>query len=63
MEAIENNKCIASYPKVRENLNILNKILEGDIHPILANTNVDIMIGRKLANSSFFEYKIDIFII
>lgn len=57
VQVIEKNEGIADYPKVREKLNVLNEILEDDIHHIQASADADVRIGHKSADSSFFGYK------
>lgn len=57
VEVIEKNEVIASYPKVREKLNILNESLDDDIYHLQASTDADARIGHKSADSSFFGYK------
>lgn len=57
VETIEKNEVIASYPKVREKLNILNETLDDNIHHIQASADADARIGHKSADSSFFGYK------
>lgn len=54
---IEKNEVIASYPKVREKLNILNEILDDDIQHLQASADADARIGHKSIDSSFFGYK------
>lgn len=57
VEIIEKNQSVAAYPKVREKLNVLNEILEDDIHHIQASADADARIGHKSVDSSFFGYK------
>jgi len=57
VKTIEKNEVIASYPKVREKLNILNETVDDDIYHIQASTDADARIGHKSADSSFFGYK------
>lgn len=57
VEVIEKNKVIASYPKVREKLNILNENLDDDIYHLQASADADARIGHKSADTSFFGYK------
>lgn len=57
VEVIESNEIIASYPKVREKLNILNETLDDDIHHLQASADADARVGHKTADSSFFGYK------
>ncbi|MVX67431.1 IS1182 family transposase [Clostridium chromiireducens] len=57
VKTIEKNEVIASYPKVREKLNILNETIDDDIYHIQAYADADARIGHKSADSSFFGYK------
>jgi transposase len=57
IDVIENNEQIASYPKVKEKLNLLNEILEDDIEHLKISSDADAKIGHKTADSSFFGYK------
>lgn len=57
IKVIEKNESISAYPKVREKLNVLNELLEDDIHHIKASADADARIGHKSADSSFFGYK------
>ena len=57
VSVIENNEILASYPKVKEKLNILNETLEDDIHHLQTSSDADARIGHKTADSSFFGYK------
>lgn len=57
VKAIRSNEIIASYPKVKEKLNILNETLDDDIHHLQASADADARVGHKSADSSFFGYK------
>lgn len=57
VDIIESNEIIATYPKVKEKLNLLNEILEDDIHHLQISSDADARVGHKTADSSFFGYK------
>lgn len=57
INVIEKNEQIASYPKVKEKLNLLHETLEDDIEQLQISSDADAKIGHKTADSSFFGYK------
>ena len=57
INVIEKNEQIASYPKVKEKLNLLNETLDDDIEHLQISSDADAKIGHKTADSSFFGYK------
>lgn len=57
VNVVESNEILSSYPKVKEKLNILNEILEDDIHHLQTSSDADAMVGHKTADTSFFGYK------
>ena len=57
INVIEKNEQIASYPKVKEKLNLLHETLEDDIEHLQISADADARVGHKTADSSFFGYK------
>ena len=57
VDVIESNEIIASYPKVKEKLNILNETLQDDIHHLQTYSDAYARAGHKTADSSFLDIK------
>ncbi|AQR91364.1 IS1182 family transposase [Clostridium saccharobutylicum] len=57
IKAVESNELLASFPKVKEKLNLLSETLDDDIERLNISSDADAKIGHKTADSSFFGYK------
>lgn len=57
IEVIEKNPSISEYPKVKEPLNLLKEMVEGDQEKLKLSKDEDAKIGHKSADTSFFGYK------
>jgi IS5 family transposase len=55
---IEDTETIASYPAVKEKLNMLKELVEDDLEQLeLLSRDTDAKVGHKTADTSFFGYK------
>lgn len=55
---IEQNEAIATYPAVKERLNVLKELVEDDQEALqTASADADAKVGHKTADTSFFGYK------
>ncbi|WP_226530910.1 IS1182 family transposase [Metabacillus niabensis] len=57
VQAVENEKDIREYPKVKEKLNYLSEIVEDYQEHLIPSSDPDARTGHKAADSSFFGYK------
>lgn len=57
VEIVKEKKELAAYPKVKEQLNILEEKLQDDVEHLVLSNDVDAKVGHKTADSSFFGYK------
>ncbi len=57
IEVIEKEDSLASYPKVKERLNLLKETIADDIEHLQNSKDQDAKVGHKTADSSFFGYK------
>jgi hypothetical protein len=51
------SESLASYPKVKEQLNLLKETIADDLEHLQSSKDQDAKIGHKTADSSFFGYK------
>ncbi|NSB98489.1 transposase [Clostridium saccharobutylicum] len=51
IKAIESNELLASFPKVKEKLNLLSETLDDDIERLNISSDADAKIGHKTADS------------
>ncbi len=54
---VKQDEVLASYPKVKERLNILQETVEDDLEQLALSKDADARIGHKTADTSFFGYK------
>jgi len=54
---IDENQVVASYPKVKEKINLLNETIEDIHHRYTLSKDEDARTGHKSEDSSFFGYK------
>jgi len=57
IDVIEKEENLVQYPKVKEQLNLLNEIVTDDIEHLQSSEDKDAKVGHKTADSSFFGYK------
>ena len=57
LKVINTNEAIASYPKVKEKINLLEETVNDDIEHLKISSDCDAMVGHKTADTSFFGYK------
>ena len=54
---IKKNEIIASYPSVKERINLLEETVEDDIEMLALSKDEDAKVGHKTHDTSFFGYK------
>ena len=57
LKTINSNEAIASYPKVKEKINLLEETVNDDIEHLKISSDSDAMVGHKTADTFFFGYK------
>jgi len=57
LNTISTNEAIATYPKIKERLNLLEETLNDDIEHLKISNDSDAKVGHKTADTSFFGYK------
>lgn len=57
LKTISSHEAIASYPKVKEKINLLEETVNDDIEHLKLSSDRDAMVGHKTADTSFFGYK------
>jgi hypothetical protein len=57
IDVIEKEEILASYPKVKEQMNLLKETIADDLEHIQSSNDEDAKVGHKTADSSFFGYK------
>jgi hypothetical protein len=57
IDVIEKEEILIQYPKVKEQLNLLNETVTDDIEHLQSSEDKDAKVGHKTADSSFFGYK------
>lgn len=57
IEVIEKEDTLTQYPKVKEQLNLLQETVSDDLEHLQISKDKDAKVGHKTADSSFFGYK------
>lgn len=57
IKVVEKEDRIMSYPKVKEQLNLLKETVEDDLEHLRVSVDQDAKVGHKSADTSFFGYK------
>jgi len=57
INVIEENEVIATYPAIREKINLLKETIEDDLKELALSKDADAKVGHKTADTSFFGYK------
>ncbi len=57
IDVIEKEESLASYPKVKEQLNLLKETIADDLEHIQSSKDQEAKVGHKTADTSFFGYK------
>ncbi|MDY0236367.1 MAG: IS1182 family transposase [Gudongella sp.] len=56
IDVIRNNQVLASYPSIKEKINILEEIVEDDLEKLALSKDEDAKVGHKTHDTSFFGY-------
>lgn len=54
---IEQNEVLASYPSIREKLNLLKEAVTDDLEQLAVSKDEDAKVGHKTADTAFFGFK------
>lgn len=57
IKVIRNEPSICNYPFIKEELNLLEEIVEDDINQLKLSKDTDAKVGHKTADTAFFGYK------